>query len=321
MKRLTKQELSALLECLECNGGLLKLAEGSLICENCSKAVSNCNDTPVMMSSSNSLFPPEAYETSAGGRPAHPSKESLASKVKSMVPSRSLNLVREKMFERIAKEHGRSRKMVLVVGCGNQEAQLEKYFPEDDTIFVFCDVDKGASADLFCDAHELPFKSEIFDGLITTAVMEHVIRPDQVADEMYRVLKDNGFVYSEIPFLQGVHEGAYDFTRFTMSGHRRLYEKFKEIDVGMVAGPGTNLTWQIVDSAKLLSQNPRISSGLALLARTLFFWVKYTDHIFKRNPKALDAASCTYFYGSRQKQAYSPADIVARYGVSNFSHT
>lgn len=266
------------------------------------------------------MFPPEAYDTSAGGRPVA-AKKTLGAKIKGLVPSRSLNLARERMFERMAKEHGRAGKTILVIGCGNQEAQLENYFPEGDTTFVFCDVDKGASADVFCDAHELPFKSGSFDGLITTAVMEHVIRPDQVAQEVHRVLKEGGFVYSEIPFLQGVHEGAYDFTRFTMSGHRRLYEKFKEIDAGMVAGPGTNLVWQITDFAKALSQNTRISSGLTLAARSLFFWIKYTDHIFKNNPKALDAASCTYFYGERQDEACGPSDIIARYGVSSFSHT
>lgn len=299
----------------------LDVTDGVFTCKNCGNAVANCNETPVMMNRSNSLFPPEAYETRIGGRPASTGKKSFGSIIKGMVPGRSLNLAREKMFERISKEHGRSKKMILVIGCGNQESQLEQHFPEGNTIFVFCDVDKGASADLFCDAHELPFKSAVFDGLITTAVMEHVIRPDQVADEMHRVLKDEGFIYSEIPFLQGVHEGAYDFTRFTMSGHRRLYEKFKELDAGMVSGPGTNLVWQIADFAKLLSGNPRISSGLGVVARALFFWIKYSDHIFKNNPKALDAASCTYFYGKRQSETCLPSDIIARYGLSNFRHT
>lgn len=273
------------------------------------------------MSNTNDLFPRSAYKTETGGRGPTAQKKTLRTRIKNIVPSRSLNLARERMFGTIAKDYGQSGRVVLVVGCGNQEAQLKKHFLDDDTVFVFCDVDKGASADIFCDAHELPFKSGSFDGIITTAVMEHVIRPDQVAEEMHRVLKDDGFIYSEIPFLQGVHEGAYDFTRYTLSGHRRLYEKFAEIETGMVAGPGTNLNWQIVDFVRMLSQNARISSGLALIARTLFFWVKYADHIFKHNRKALDAASCTYFYGKRQQQACDPSDVVARYGVSGFSHT
>lgn len=297
------------------------MTNGELMCGGCGNRSINCNSLPVLMSHANDLFPESAYRTQTGGRGPETSKRTLRSRVKNMVPSRSLNLARERMFGTIANDYGQSGKTILVIGCGNQEAQLEKYFSGDDTIFVFCDVDKGASADVFCDAHELPFKSGSFDGIISTAVMEHVIRPDQVAAEMHRVLKEDGFVYSEIPFLQGVHEGAYDFTRYTLSGHRRLYEKFKELDTGMVAGPGTNLTWQIVDCAKMLSQNTRISSGLALIARTLFFWVKYTDYVFKHNPKALDVASCTYFYGKRQKRACSPSDIIARYGASGFSHT
>ena len=113
-----------------------------------------------------------------------------------------------------------------------------------------CDIDKQADVDIFCDAHELSFKDEVFDGVISTAVLEHVLYPDKVIHEIHRVLKKDGFIYSEIPFLQSVHEGAYDFMRYTLSGHRRLLEYFKEIEVGMVAGPGTALVWSLVDFSK-----------------------------------------------------------------------
>lgn len=321
LKRLSPEELLPYLQCLECSEALSLSPNEVLVCRSCGAENINCNTIPVLISRNNDLFPKSAYETETGGRIPVARRRTLQSLLKSLVPSRSLNLARERMFATIAKEHGQSGQMILVVGCGNQQAQLKKYFSSGDTTFVFCDVDKAADADVICDAHELPFKPESFDGVIATAVMEHVMQPDQVAEEMHRVLKEDGFIYSEIPFLQGVHEGAYDFTRYTLTGHRRLYEKFEEIDAGMVAGPGTNLNWQIVDCARMLSRNTRMSSGLALIARVLFFWVKYADYILQHNPKALDAASCTYFYGKRQTQACKPSDVIARYGVSSFSHT
>ncbi len=48
--------------------------------------------------------------------------------------------------------------------------------------------------------------------------------------EIHRVLKDDGIVYADTPFMQQVHEGAYDFTRFTLSGHRWLFKNFALLD-------------------------------------------------------------------------------------------
>ena len=72
--------------------------------------------------------------------------------------------------------------------------------------------------------------------VIIQAVIEHVLDPKRVVSEIYRVLKDNGLVYSETPFLQAVHEGPFDFTRYTHSGHRYLFKDFEEIDSGSIHG-------------------------------------------------------------------------------------
>lgn len=321
MRRLFKKELQPILQCLECGGDPVLSRDDRFVCQNCGNETFNRNSIPVLISRNNALFPQSAYKSNTGqGRPPL-KRKTLRSRIKSFVPKTSLNLARERMFDAIAKDYGQSGCTILVVGCGNQEAQLERHFADSDTFFVFCDIDKGANADIFCDAHELPFKSGSFGGVISTAVMEHVLRPEQVVAEIHRVLEKDGFVYSEIPFLQSVHEAAYDFTRYTLSGHRRLYEKFEEIDVGMVAGPGTALAWQIVDCAKALPRGAGMSKRMGMLARTLFFWVKYLDYIYQHNPRAIDAASCTYFYGKRRNYAVDPADIIERYGVSSFSHT
>jgi len=58
----------------------------------------------------------------------------------------------------------------------------------------------------------------VFDAVWIQAVLEHVLDPVRVVAEIHRVLRPGGLVYSEIPFMQEVHEGAYDFTRFRLSG-------------------------------------------------------------------------------------------------------
>ena len=72
---------------------------------------------------------------------------------------------------------------------------------------------------------------------------EHVVDPYRCVDEIHRVLTSNGLIYAETPFIQQVHAGRYDFTRFTQLGHRRLFRRFEEIETGVVCGPGMALAW------------------------------------------------------------------------------
>jgi hypothetical protein len=151
--------------------------------------------------------------------------------------------------------------------------------------------------------------------------MEHVMRPVRVMDEIHRVLKPGAFLYSEIPFLQAVHEGAYDFTRFTLSGHRKLCDRFVEQESGMVAGPGTALVWAIVEFARALPGNDRLAALFGMSAQAAFFWLKYADRVVRPTSRAINAASCTYFLGTRSDAPCPDSDIIARYGAGSFTHT
>ncbi len=210
------------------------------------------------------------------------------------------------------------------MGGGNQKRDLDRLMSEYSNIkLIYSDVDVNADVDLFCDAHDLPFQDQVFHGIITTAVLEHVLYPEKVVSEMHRVLKDGGVIYSEIPFMQQVHEGAYDFTRYTLSGHRRLFNYFSEISSGLVAGPGTVLVWSIEHFALCFTGNNTSRLLTKAMVRLVFSWLKYFDYLFKNNPQALDGASCTYFLGKKStEKVVSDQMIIERYkGANNLRHT
>ena len=91
----------------------------------------------------------------------------------------------------------------------------------------------------------MPFKNNSFDAIWIQAVLEHTLDPKKVVEEIHRVLKGGGLVYAETPFMQQVHEGAYDISRFTVVGHRYLFKNFKSIRHGGIDGVGTVLTWSV----------------------------------------------------------------------------
>jgi len=288
------------------------------MCPHCNVEFPRLAGQPVLMRHDNEVFSLNDY------RVAKVESTSNFKLITSRyLPGKSVNLSRTDCFQRIANSIERGQQTyILVVGGGRQRHALQKFFCNYPEIqFVYCDVDVAATVEIFCDAHDLPFIDGCFDGVITTAVLEHVLAPARVASEITRVLKIGGFLYSELPFMQQVHEGAYDFSRYSLSGHRKLFNYFQEIDSGMVAGPATALVWAI-ESFILSFFRRQYSRVIAkMLLRPLIFWFKYFDYLLKHRSEAVDGASCTYFFGRRQQSAITDRSIVDHYdGARQLRH-
>jgi len=309
--------------CPEC------LASGSLTCqESASSLAIRCDacgaqypsreGRPVLIAPSNALFDRNSYLDPAGNG-------IYTRRRRWCLPSPSVNLSQT----RILQEMGRRLRdlpgpTVLIVGSGRQRDLIARALMVSGSknVELICtDVDVSADVDLYCDAHRLPFASGIFDGVITTAVLEHVLYPETVAGEIMRVIKLGGLLYSELPFLQQVHEGAYDFTRYTLSGHRRLFNGFREIEAGTVAGPGTVLVWALEHFAASLWGGKRLGLAARALTRVAFFWLKYVDKLLGSNPSAIDSASCTFIFGERIHGSVPDGDIIKAYrGTRSIKH-
>ena len=58
--------------------------------------------------------------------------------------------------------------------------------------------------------------------------------------------------------MQQVHERAYDFSRFTQSGHRWLFKRFSEINAGPIGGAGVGAG--LVDPLLLPARSARATN-------------------------------------------------------------
>jgi ubiquinone/menaquinone biosynthesis C-methylase UbiE len=178
---------------------------------------------------------------------------------------------------------------------------------------VETDVAFGPRTSLICDAHDIPFEDQSFDGVVAQAVLEHVADPARCVGEMHRVLKRDGYVYAETPFMQQVHGGRYDFTRFTHLGHRRLFRQFDEIDSGATCGPGMALAWAYQYFLLSFATSRWARMAIRLFARlTAFPWKYFDDRVIGR-PGALDAASGVYFLGRKSDRTLSDRELITHY--------
>lgn len=311
-RALLAAEVRALLRCVRCHG-VLTAGASTYNCQDpaCGSSYPVVDGIPVLVASERSVF---SVEEILATRSAAGKRKGLRAFVLQSLPSLSSSHPTSRncaLFARLLSE--RSAPRVLVVGGRTDRSDHAPLLARRDIEFVETDIRFGPKTAVICDAHDLPFASGSFDGVLITWVLEHVLDPARSVDEVHRVLRDDGIVYAETPFMQQVHEGAYDFTRFTHLGHRRLFRTFDDIDSGIVGGPGMALAWAWRYFLTSIAQRglPR-ALAIAFSALTAF-WLPLLDPLLARRPGSFDAASGFYFLGRRSLDVLSDRDLVRRY--------
>jgi len=105
--------------------------------------------------------------------------------------------------------------------------------------YLILDKVSDYNSDIVGDIHNLPFEDNSVESIICIAVLEHVEKPWQAIDEMYRVLKPGGYLYIYVPFLYYYHpmKGYYkDYYRFTKNGLKYLLKDFSHLELQNVRG-------------------------------------------------------------------------------------
>lgn len=202
--------------------------------------------------------------------------------------------------------------MVLIIGAGEIGSGTDELYSSNVEL-IGTDIYISSNIDYLADAHYLPFKNNTFDGVLIQAVLEHVADPGLVVSEIHRVLKEDGYVYAETPFMQQVHEGAYDFTRFTVVGHRYLFKCFNSIDVGGLDGVGVVLAWSIRAFIQGITRS-------RIIAKLFFIPFKYVLTFIEKlaSPKSLyDGNSGSYFFGKKSINTITHKDAIKVYEGSD----
>ena len=95
------------------------------------------------------------------------------------------------------------------------------------------EIQKYANTDIIGVGEELPFKDNVFDGVFTFSVLEHVKNPFKCAQEIQRVLKPGGVLYASVPFLQPIHAYPHHYYNMTNQGLRQLFEGLEVVTSGV----------------------------------------------------------------------------------------
>lgn len=168
-------------------------------------------------------------------------------------------------------------------------------------VVVNTDICVFKGVDVVSDAHVLAFKDEKFEGVILESLLEHVLDPELVVAEAFRVLKKGGIMFVELPFMYEFHQAPADYYRFTLPGIERLFRDFKKIDAGIDIGPTGTLNAVLRNYFALVFSFgiPAVYDFLNMLFGLFLFPLKVLDYFLNRFNCAGNIASAFYFIGKK----------------------
>lgn len=109
------------------------------------------------------------------------------------------------------------KKEVKVLDAGAGPCPYKKFFNHckyESTDFV----DTYKCLDFICSLDNIPRKSDTYDAVISTEVLEHVEYPQKVINESYRILKKGGRLFLTTPQAWRIHQAPHNYFYFTHYG-------------------------------------------------------------------------------------------------------
>ena len=278
--------------CPGCKGELLRKEE-LMLCAKCGDGYSLIKGIPVLLASDNEVF---SYSTCADATSSG-FNFGICAAISKYLPDLTLNRFQDKALAKFINTLARGSNC-LILGVGNDNILKEKLLAKKLNVKA-TDVFISNVVDYVCDVTTLPFANSQFDAVFIIAVLEHVIDPIKAVQEISRVLKTNGRVFSAIPFMQQVHMGCFDFQRYTLLGHRWLYSSFELIELAPTSGAGSALLWSISSFFQSFFKQKKVNLLIKAIIRLFLFWIKYFD-LLQQN--CSNFALGSYFVGVNKKR-------------------
>jgi SAM-dependent methyltransferase len=312
MSLLPMSEIVSLLACPACGSPLREPIEGlSCTSDDCRRVylAVGSNSTPILIDTDASIVDVGALlKTGAVSQIGRGSRGWLGILIERITVKRNRTAERfvQKLAADLMAETKGRRPRLLIVGGGGVGSGIESIYANQNIDMMAFDIYKSEQCQFIADGHQIPLQSGTVDGVVVQAVLEHVLDPQLVVSEIHRVLRPGGLVYADTPFMQQVHEGPYDFTRFTESGHRYLFRRFEMRSSGAVGGLGTQLHWSLFYFGR------GVHKRVGQIFWLGFSWLDRLDDLL--DPRAtVDGASGVFFYGHSSTRAISPQEIIDYY--------
>ena len=178
------------------------------------------------------------------------------------------------------------------LGCGNMH--YKSFVTSLNGTYFGVDWDQSMHStnppDIICDLNEtLPIDSDVADTIICISVIEHLKNPKLFVKEMRRILKPEGNLFLQVPFMWRVHEAPHDYSRFTPYALELMLIQagFKSIEIHPQSGVGLSIALKINYFLLSLIRGPKTIRKLMTLSLSPIFIISqffglFIDRFFLR---------------------------------------
>jgi 2-polyprenyl-3-methyl-5-hydroxy-6-metoxy-1,4-benzoquinol methylase/uncharacterized protein YbaR (Trm112 family) len=200
--------------------------------------------------------------------------------------------------------------IVLEVGAGHMATDLPNVIRMDVTLTPHVDV--------VGDAHAAPFISDCFDFVFSLAVMEHLRQPFVAADEMFRVLRNGGYVYAECSFVFPFHGHPHHYFNASHLGMAELFKNFTPLRSGVGPHQMPSFALRALLETYLFFVGPHADADAQRVSERLRGVLSENltglDERFSQEA-ALRCAACTYFFAAKRPESTEviPAPVLKAY--------
>lgn len=132
---------------------------------------------------------------------------------------------------------------ILDSGCGGMPYKELILSNKRITKYVGLDIDSGLNyyevkPDVLWNGVTMPFENNVFDVVMSTEVLEHILNPDDYLLEVKRVLKPGGMFFFTVPFMMSLHEVPHDYYRYTPYALEMIFKRtgFADIKIKPMGG-------------------------------------------------------------------------------------
>lgn len=117
---------------------------------------------------------------------------------------------------------------LLDLGCGKVPfyAAYKKHIEDCTCVDWSNSPHNSLHIDIECDLNGcIPLDGERFDTILMSDVLEHIYDPQHLLLECHRLLKPDGHLIINVPFLYWIHEAPFDYYRFTKFALLRMADE------------------------------------------------------------------------------------------------
>ena len=196
-------------------------------------------------------------------------------------------------YDKSFEHHAKGK--LLDLGCGKVPlyASYKAFIKENICVDWASTLHKNEYLDYELDlTQKLPFANAEFDTIILSDVLEHIPVPEQLWQEMARILATNGKIIMNVPFYYWLHEQPHDYYRYTEFALQRFVDMsgLKLLELEPIGGAPEIMTDIF---AKNIVRLPKLGRSIAKFAQ--WFTLKFVNT--KYGKKVSNATSRSFPLG------------------------